>query len=686
MDTPSTQFLTLPPHRHVLVPDEEPLASSRYPSKLLSLEDPSYGIYFVGTATVVVHIGGFCVLTDPTFLHAGDHVHLGYGVVATKVEDIPVTMREVPPIDFVVLSHYHGDHWDPEVERLLNRDIPVITTPHAVAKLEPKGFRKLIALPNLHMVAIQRGQDASTSLTITAIPGRHGGDGVVGNMLHSLGVVPPVMGSLWELRKKQPGNTSIAQAPIVWRAMISGDTLPTHELKGVHHLYPKLNLLLIHLGGTTLPMGVVVTMDARYGVEYLHIVDPDKTKIERILPIHYNDWDVFRDKDVDAFIRAAEEAGWKDRVIKMKQGEYKLLEFSEHRVEQPPATATIWLTPNQYVFPRVFLQTSGCAQPDHLQSHALENKHGADAASKIVFISSVETDMAKQLLETLTTDMHDMGSVVVGYTSPEHRWHPHHNNHAVAFCQLNYADDGAHLANALRHIGAALILADVSSEQSTVRTMLTISGCVRAHAESIILISPSDPPSATLDQYSARHARIEQHLQSLALFHSWLILRVGLCYESLYAQVHHGQLTLPVPPDTPLSLVGLQDVGRLVQRLVRQHPLPTCLQRQTLVLTGPAQATGQEIAQEMSSALHQPVAYKCAAVAMPPHNTALDLITNDFQIAMAATADTDPQSGGSDDTSDDEYTSSLSDYLHQHADEYGTPGQSSPHRMLRVEE
>jgi hypothetical protein len=43
-------------------------------------EDPDLGsgsVYFVGTATVLIRYAGFTVLTDPNFLHQGDHVHLG---------------------------------------------------------------------------------------------------------------------------------------------------------------------------------------------------------------------------------------------------------------------------------------------------------------------------------------------------------------------------------------------------------------------------------------------------------------------------------------------------------------------------------------------------------------------------------------------------------------------------------
>lgn len=37
----------------------------------------SGSLFFIGTATVLLRYAGFTILTDPNFLHQGDHVHLG---------------------------------------------------------------------------------------------------------------------------------------------------------------------------------------------------------------------------------------------------------------------------------------------------------------------------------------------------------------------------------------------------------------------------------------------------------------------------------------------------------------------------------------------------------------------------------------------------------------------------------
>jgi hypothetical protein len=44
-------------------------------------------IFFVGNATVILSYAGFTILTDPNFLHRGNHVHLGYGMTAARRTD-----------------------------------------------------------------------------------------------------------------------------------------------------------------------------------------------------------------------------------------------------------------------------------------------------------------------------------------------------------------------------------------------------------------------------------------------------------------------------------------------------------------------------------------------------------------------------------------------------------------------
>jgi L-ascorbate metabolism protein UlaG (beta-lactamase superfamily) len=69
-------------------------------------------IFFIGTATVLIRYAGFTVLTDPNFIHMHEKVDLGYGLSATRQTNPALEIHELPPVDVVLFSHFHGDHFD----------------------------------------------------------------------------------------------------------------------------------------------------------------------------------------------------------------------------------------------------------------------------------------------------------------------------------------------------------------------------------------------------------------------------------------------------------------------------------------------------------------------------------------------------------------------------------------------
>src|SRR3954462_14843719 len=82
---------------------------------------------FIGTATVLIEYAGFTILTDPNFLHAGEHAYLGMGLRAKRLLDPAREIGQLPALDFVVLSHHHGDHFDQVAARELDKLVPIIT-------------------------------------------------------------------------------------------------------------------------------------------------------------------------------------------------------------------------------------------------------------------------------------------------------------------------------------------------------------------------------------------------------------------------------------------------------------------------------------------------------------------------------------------------------------------------------
>jgi L-ascorbate metabolism protein UlaG (beta-lactamase superfamily) len=262
-------------------------------------DDPDFergSIFFVGTATVVIRYAGFTILTDPNFLHAGDHVHLGYGLVSRRQTNPAVEIEDLPPLDFLLLSHLHGDHFDRVAERKLNKATPIISTRHAVNYLKKKGFTAAHALKTWETLSVTKG-DARVGLT--AMPGTHA-PGPLSSLL------PPVMGSMLEFATPE-GVTQL-------RLYISGDTLIHERLKEIPRRYPEIDLALLHLGGTKI-VGIMVTMDARQGVEAVRLLEP-----RTAIPIHYNDYTVFKSR-LEDFKRAVVEAGLKGRVHYLNHGD-----------------------------------------------------------------------------------------------------------------------------------------------------------------------------------------------------------------------------------------------------------------------------------------------------------------------------------------------------------------------------
>jgi L-ascorbate metabolism protein UlaG (beta-lactamase superfamily) len=100
---------------------------------------------FVGNATMLIRFGDLTLLTDPNFLHRGQRAYLGYGLSSKRLTEPALSIEDLPVLDGIVLSHLHGDHWDRVAHRVLDRDLPVITTPHASRRLQWRGFPRLLA-------------------------------------------------------------------------------------------------------------------------------------------------------------------------------------------------------------------------------------------------------------------------------------------------------------------------------------------------------------------------------------------------------------------------------------------------------------------------------------------------------------------------------------------------------------
>lgn len=268
----------------------------------------------------------------------------------TRRTNPAIDLEELPPIDVILLSHYHEDHFDKEVEGKLRRDIPIVTTPHAKECLEAKGeesFTNVHAVETFEAVKVDvegggegRGggggggggggeKKRTAGIKVTGMPGKHVPPGPLAVANDILKAVPPTNGWMVELGYSNDTDDGAGAGggeafENGYRIYISGDTLMVDELKEIPERYKGqgIDLMLVHLGGTTIPGPsmplLMVTMDAKQGVELMRLVNPDVT-----IPIHYDDYDVFM-SPLEDFKKAVQEAGLSDKVVYLdRKDEYK---------------------------------------------------------------------------------------------------------------------------------------------------------------------------------------------------------------------------------------------------------------------------------------------------------------------------------------------------------------------------
>ena len=235
-------------------------------------------LHFIGTATTVVTLGSFTILTDPNFLHRGQRAYLGWGLSSRRLTEPALGPDELPALDAVLLSHLHGDHFDRVARNRLDRSPPVLSTPHAVRRIGPWGF-DAHALRTWEQHILVKGAE---QLRVTAVPAVHA-RGLLGRML------PPVMGSIVE---------HVVDGDVRRRVYVSGDTLTGDHVDEVGERFPDIDAAVVHLGGTRVLMRTV-TMDGAMGVDFVGRVRPSVT-----VPVHHDDYTVFRSPLSDFVDRA----------------------------------------------------------------------------------------------------------------------------------------------------------------------------------------------------------------------------------------------------------------------------------------------------------------------------------------------------------------------------------------------
>ena len=221
----------------------------------------------LGGPTLLIEVGGWRLLTDPTFDPAGGKYSFGWGTGSRKLADPAIGPDQIGEIDAVLLSHdHHDDNLDAAGRALLPAAGSVLTTQAGARRLGGNA-RGLAPWETAELA-----QEGRPTIEVTATPCRHGpplSRPLVGDVIgFSLAWEGQEQGSLW----------------------ISGDTVLYDGVREVGRRL-RVDIAVLHLGGVRFPATgpLRYTMTAAEAIELCGVVGP-----RTVIPIHYEGWKHFR--------------------------------------------------------------------------------------------------------------------------------------------------------------------------------------------------------------------------------------------------------------------------------------------------------------------------------------------------------------------------------------------------------
>ena len=221
----------------------------------------------IGGPTVLIEVGGWRILTDPTFDAPGRRYAFGSGTSSRKLTGPAIAASDLGRIDAVLLTHDHHDDNLDAAGRALMPSAGVVVTTASGAKRLGGDTRGLVSWATTRLEHPER-----PTIAVTATPCRHGPP-----LSH------PLVGDVIGFALRWDGQ----EHGVLW---ISGDTV---LYDGVREVASRLQVdtALLHLGGVRFPVSgpLRYTMTAEDAVELCRLVRP-----RTMIPIHYEGWKHFR--------------------------------------------------------------------------------------------------------------------------------------------------------------------------------------------------------------------------------------------------------------------------------------------------------------------------------------------------------------------------------------------------------
>jgi L-ascorbate metabolism protein UlaG (beta-lactamase superfamily) len=261
------------------------------------------GVTFIGHSSFLLQIAGLSILVDPVFAR--------YLYILKRRRKPGLRVRDLPPIDAVLLTHAHMDHLNlPSLRRIvrhsrrLGRTAPVAVVPRGVEDLVTNlGFSQIIPLEWWQTTELQSlaSPTGRPPVHLTMTPARHWGARMFSDTHRGF------------------GGYLVAGAG--HRVYHSGDTAYFDGFTQIgRRLHPQLALL---------PIGAYFP-DSFRGV---HTSPEDALQAfldlgaQTLVPMHYG---TFRlslepmDEPVPRLLAAAQQAGIRDKILPLSEGETRL--------------------------------------------------------------------------------------------------------------------------------------------------------------------------------------------------------------------------------------------------------------------------------------------------------------------------------------------------------------------------
>jgi len=124
----------------------------------------SFAVRWFGHSTIIIELDGKRILFDPVFKNAGP-----IPIIARRYDESPLSRKELPDIDIVIITHDHYDHLEAATIKFLSaKDIEFVVPLGVGARLEGWG------VPKENITELGWDQDMTYgSLKITALPAIH---------------------------------------------------------------------------------------------------------------------------------------------------------------------------------------------------------------------------------------------------------------------------------------------------------------------------------------------------------------------------------------------------------------------------------------------------------------------------------------------------------------------------------